>query len=173
VFLDLEQRRRLLEKCSGAFRDLVESAMLTGCRYGELRQLKVQDFDAAERCLEIRKGKTGGRTVALSDAAHKFFANVSRDKLPKATLLVRDDGEPWAHSDQDKPMRIAARKAKVPAETVFYTLRHSFIAEALKGGLDVVSVAKNCGTSVQIIESNYAKFVPRAISAALNKVELV
>ena len=173
VFLTLEQRRRLLDHTEGAFRVLLEAAMLTGARYGELRQLTVQDFDRAERKLEIHKGKTGVRTVALNDAAHGFFSRIARGKLPTAPLLARDDGMPWAHSDQDELMRAAVKRAKLPKETVFYTLRHTFIATALKGGIDIASIAKNCGTSVRIIERNYSKFIPGDVSERLNAVALV
>jgi integrase len=171
AFLTLEQRRRLLDHCEGAFRNLVEAGMLTGARYGELRQLRVEDFDKSARRIEIHKGKTGVRTVALSDAAHAFFVKISRSKLPGAPLLPREDGEPWAHSDQDELMREAVKKAKLPRDTVFYTLRHTFISTALKARIDVVSIAKNCGTSVRIIERNYAKFIPEEMSEKLNEVE--
>jgi len=173
VFLTLEQRRRLLDQCEGPFRDLIEAAMLTGARYGELRQLKVEDFDKSARRLEIHKGKTGARTVALSQAAHVFFSRVSKGKLPGAPLLPRLDGHAWGHSDQDGLTRAAVKAAKLPRETVFYTLRHSFIAAALKGGIDIVSIAKNCGTSVKIIESNYAKFIPEDVGEKLNQIALV
>lgn len=172
VFLNLEQRRRLLDHTDGAFRDLIEAAMLTGARYGELRQLRVEDFDKSAHRLEIHKGKTGVRTVALSQSAQTFFQRVSRGKLPGAPLLPRSDGEPWAHSDQDELMRAAVKKSRLPKETVFYTLRHTFIAEALKAGIDIASVAKNCGTSVRIIELNYAKFIPEDLSAKLDEVAL-
>jgi integrase len=172
VFLTLEQRRRLLDHCEGAFRDLIEAAMLTGARYGELRHLLAEDFNKAEGRLEIHRGKTGARTVALSDAALTFFARVSRGKLPGAPLLPRPNGKPWAHSDQDELMRAAVKKAKLPRDTVFYTLRHSFIATALKEAkIDIASVAKNCGTSVRIIEMTYAKFIPEDISEKLNQAE--
>lgn len=171
VFLTLEQRRRLLDHTDGAFKNLLEAAMLTGARYGELRQLRVEDFDKAARRLEIHKGKTGVRTVALSDAANSFFARISKNKLPGAPLLPRDDGQPWAHSDQDELMRAATKKAKLPRETVFYTLRHTYIASALPH-VDIASIAKNCGTSVRIIERNYSKFIPENISAKLNQVAL-
>jgi hypothetical protein len=36
LFLDRNQRRHLRDACQGAVRDLVEAAMLTGCRAGEL-----------------------------------------------------------------------------------------------------------------------------------------
>lgn len=94
VFLTPEQRRRLLEHCAGGFKDLVQGALLTGARYGELRELLVSDFDPGRKVLSIRHGKTGARAVPLSDAARALLARLSRSKLPGAFLFTKDDGEP-------------------------------------------------------------------------------
>jgi integrase len=170
VFLSPDQRRRLLEHSTGAFRDLTEGALLSGSRYGELRQILVSDFDRARKTLSIRQGKTGARTVPLSNAAVALFARLARSKLPTAHLFVRDDGEPWKHSDQDEAMRDAAKAARLPKGTVFYTLRHSFIASALTGGMDIYTVAKITGTSVRMIEQHYGKLLQDDARERLNKI---
>ena len=94
VFLKPEQRTRLMEICKGAFRNLIEAAMVTGARYGELRALRVIDFDRAQRMLSIQQGKPGPRDVPLSAVAHAVFSRLANSKLPTAFLLMRDDGEP-------------------------------------------------------------------------------
>lgn len=170
VFLSAEQRKRLLDNCGGAFRDLVEAGLLTGARYGELRELLVSDFDKARRVLCIRKGKTGKRDVSLSDAAAKLFDRLRKGKLPGGYLLTRDDGLPWQHSDQDELMREAVKKARLPQGTVFYTLRHTFIANALTGGVDIHAVAKLCGTSVRMIELHYGKLLHTDAQEKLNRI---
>ena len=170
VFLTPEQRRRLLEKCKGAFKDLVEAALLTGARYGELRELHAADFDSKRRALTIRKGKTGARTVPLSDAARTLLARLCRNKLPTAHLFVRDDGKQWKHSDQDELMRDAAKAAKLPRATVFYTLRHTFIASAITGDMDIHTVAKITGTSVRMIEQHYGKLLQDDARERLNRI---
>lgn len=170
VFLTPEQRRRLLEHCSGAFRDLVQAALLTGARYGELRELRVSDFDAGRKALNIRQGKTGARTVPLSDVARSLFARLCRSKLPGAFLFVKDDGEPWKHSDQDEPMREAAKAVRLPKGTVFYTLRHTFIASAITGGVDIHTAAKITGTSVRMIEQHYGKLLQDDARERLNRI---
>lgn len=68
MFLTSDQRRRLLEHAKGAFLDLAQAALLAGARYGELRELTAGDFDCRRKTLSIRKGKTGARSVPLSDA---------------------------------------------------------------------------------------------------------
>ncbi len=170
VFLSTEQRKRLLDNCTGAFRDLVEAGLLTGARYGELRTLLVLDYDKARRVLSIRQGKTGARDVTLSDAAAKFFDRLRKGKLPSAHLLARYDGLPWQHSDQDELMREAVKKARLPQGTVFYTLRHTFIANALTGGVDIHAVAKLCGTSVRMIELHYGKLLHKDAREKLNRI---
>lgn len=173
VFLNPEQRKRLLDQCAGSFRDLIEAGFLTGARYGELRALLVSDYDKARRVLSIRKGKTGPRSVPLSDAAAKLFDRLRKAKLPSAALLTRDDGQPWQHSDQDKVMREAVKKAKLPHGTVYYTLRHTFIANALTNGIDIHTVAKLCGTSVAMIEAHYVKLLHSDARGKLNRIAFI
>ena len=174
VFLTPEQRKRLLEHCKGTFKNLVEAALLIGARYGELRELRVSDFDAGRKALNIRQGKTGARTVPLSDAARSLFSRQCRNKLPGAYLFTKDDGTPWKHSDQDEPMREAAKAARLPKGTVFYTLRHTFIASAISGSadkrLDIHTVAKITGTSVRMIEQHYGKLLQDDARERLNRI---
>ena len=57
---------RLLNACEGAFRDLVHAALLTGCRYGELCQLKVVDYNADVETLQIGEAKADGCATSPS-----------------------------------------------------------------------------------------------------------
>ena len=60
VFLDVEQSNRLINVCSGAFRNLVTAALLTGARPpGELAPLRVRHFRADLGTLSIVDGKIG------------------------------------------------------------------------------------------------------------------
>ncbi len=90
--------------------------------------------------------------------------------MPGGYLLTRDDGLPWQHSDQDELMREAVKKARLPQGTVFYTLRHTFIANALTGGVDIHAVAKLCGTSVRMIELHYGKLLHTDAQEKLNRI---
>jgi integrase len=54
-------------------------------------------------------------------------------------------------------MRDALEKAGLDPAGTFYALRHSHISRAIEGGVPLTVVAENCGTSVRMIETNYAK----------------
>ncbi len=172
LYLDLRQRRALLKAASGAVRDLIEAAMLTGCRAGEIVNATCSQFDARQKMITVT-GKTGERKVVLSPDAVKLFKRLAKDKEPGALLLVRDDGKPWSHSDWDELVRDAATKAKLPPGVCLYTLRHSWITTALQGGLAVSDVSQLCGTSADMIQKHYHHLVNAHVQARLAKVAMI
>jgi hypothetical protein len=110
VFLDLEQRRALLDAAKGTVRDLIEAALLTGARPGELVNIPRSAFDAKTKTLKL-VGKTGPRTVELSSAALALFERLAKSKLPAALLLTRDDGQPWTRIEWSRRISAAAEAA--------------------------------------------------------------
>jgi integrase len=159
LYLDLKQRRALIEAAKGGVRDLIEAAALTGARPGELVALKVRDFDARTSTIAF-KGKTGSRSVPISSAAVKLFKALTKDKLPAASILTQDDGAPWKHSTVwAEAIRTVAEAAKLPKGVVLYTLRHSWITEALRAGMSTLDVARLTGTSLPMIQSHYGHLV--------------
>ena len=172
LFLDVSQRRALLAHATGGVRDLIEVAMHTGCRAGELTNARRSAFDARTRTLAV-SGKTGGRTIPLAPATFDVLQRLSRDKLPTAYLLVRDDGTPWGHSDWDELVKRAAGAAGLPEKTCLYTLRHSFITQALLDGVSTLEVSKIVGTSLVMIEKHYGHLVFNRAAESLAKVQIV
>jgi site-specific recombinase XerD len=88
-------------------------------------------------------------------------------------LLTRDDGQPWAHSDWDELVRAAAQRAGLPTGTVLYTLRHSFITQAVMAGMTTLDVARLVGTSVMMIEKHYGHLVASSARERLDRVEIL
>jgi integrase len=157
---DAEDIRTLITKAAAAgqhFANLVEAGYLTGARLGELAALDVRDFDANRSFLEVRKGKTGPRVVTLTAESVAFFAQLAEGKLPTAPLLPRADGERWGKSEQHRPFKTAAKEAGLPASASFYSLRHSHISRAIEAGMPLSLLTANCGTSLGMIQRNYAK----------------
>ena len=150
----------------------MEAVICTGCRAGELTSARRSAFDARTATLNVT-GKTGGRSIPLATSAVALFARLARDKLPTAFLLTRDDGKPWAHSDWDGLVKEAAATAGLPKETCLYTLRHSFITQALLDGMSTLEVAKMVGTSLAMIEKHYGHLVQTTARERLAKVQLL
>jgi integrase len=173
LFLDLHQRRRLRDACEGSVRNLVEAAMLTGCRAGELTKALRSAFDDRTRTFTVKTGKTGRRSIPLSPDALALLRRLSQYKMPNAPLFTRDDGKPWGHSDWDELVREAAKKAGLPKGVCLYTLRHSFITQTLMEGLSTLEVSKMVGTSLAMIEQHYGHLVTDTARERLAKVQLL
>jgi len=172
LYLDLAQRRALLAASDGALHDLIAATMLTGARPGELVSARRSQYDARTETLYLT-GKTGTRPVSLSAAAVTLFNRLAKDKLPGAFLLTRSDGQAWQHSDWDELVRDAAAKADLPKGTCLYTLRHSWITQAIGDGMNVLDVARLVGTSVAMIDKNYGHLAQTASRERLAKVMMV
>jgi integrase len=172
VFLDRDQRRALLNRVQGGLRDLIEAATLTGARAGELTSATRSQFDARTGSMTFI-GKTGRRDVPLSPAAQALFERLSCSKLPAASLFVRDDGRRWAHSDWDELIAEASQLARLPDGVCLYTLRHSFITEAITGGMSTLDVARLAGTSLQMIEKHYGHLVASHAREKLATVKML
>jgi len=172
LFLTDKQVKALLENTEGGLYRLVKAGVLTGARYGELARVKVKDFDPKDGTVELT-GKTGNRICYLSDEALKFFKGVCKDRLPEAHLLVKDDGTQWGKSHHLRSMRDAIKKAKLPKECVFYSLRHYHISKALLSSMPMQVVAENTGTSVRMIEKHYGKFTRKDRRQMMNEVVLL
>jgi site-specific recombinase XerD len=182
IFLDLTQRRALSAAATGSVRDLIEAVMVTGARPGELAGALRSAFDARTKTLKLT-GKTGTRTVPLSPAALALFERVGKSKLPGAPLLARDDGKAWTRAEWTELVRAAADaatiegapedKAKLPAGVCLYTLRHSFITQALSDGLTTLDVARLTGTSLAMIDRHYGHLVQSASAERLARVQML
>jgi integrase len=106
-------------------------------------------------------GKTGTRAVTLSTEAVAFFKKLTANRPAAATLLPRADGDRWGKSEQARPFKRAAAAAGLPGSASFCTLRHSHISRAIEAGMPLSLVAENCGTSLLMIQKNYAKVLAK------------
>lgn len=172
-YLNHKQVKKLLDASDGKFHDLIKAAVLTGARYGELCRLRAGDLDKSNGLLNIPYGKTGSRTFPLTKSANAFFAEMARNKLPDAPLLTKDGVNPWSRSDQTKPMREAVNNSGLPESVVFYTLRHSFIADVIDKNMNVFDIAKITGTSIEMIDKHYGKLFKGRVVEVLERSSLI
>jgi integrase len=128
----------------------------------------VRDLDKAAATLRVR-GKTGPREIHLNDEALALCIRLAHGRRADQPLFTTAKGERWSESVHKRPFAAAVAKAGVDPGATFYALRHSYISRALRQGVPAKAVADHCGTSLRMIETNYAKFIPedRARYAAI------
>ena len=172
LFLDVEQRRLLLQHARGSVRDLMAAMALTGARPGDLVTARRSQYDVRTKSVTFAT-KNALRTVPLPNAALALFDRLAQGKLPGDYLFTRDDGKRWAHSDWDELVRAAAERAGLPPGVCLYTLRHGFITQALMDGMSTLDVARISGTSLAMIERHYGHLVMHAARERLERVNLL
>ncbi|MGE0736608.1 MAG: tyrosine-type recombinase/integrase [Alphaproteobacteria bacterium] len=161
-YLTEAECRRLVETCEPNFRNLVCAALLTGCRYGELRALRVADFDAPAGLVLVRVSKSGKpRHVALTAEGQDFFAQMTAGRPADATIFERPSGGPWRKSDQGRPMVAACAAANIVPAIGFHILRHTHASQLAMNAVPMMVIATQLGHSdTRMAEKHYAHMAP-------------
>jgi integrase len=143
----------------------------TGLRPDEAARLEyrdvteVMDEDTGERILEIEvRGKRGvGHCKSMNGAVFPFNRHKKRNKGQPTDLIFgktprMEFNKVLDHLnlkyDRDKNVRSA------------YSLRHTYICLRLLDGAEIYDLAKNCRTSVEMIQDHYAVHLKNSINAA-------
>ena len=151
--------------------DYVLFMVNTGLRPDEAIRLEfrdvaiVTDEATGERILEIEvRGKRGVGYCKSMTGAVLPFQRLLKRKTPKPTDRVFGKtqrelfnailGELDLKFDRDRNRRTA------------YSLRHTYICFRLMEGADIYQIAKNCRTSVEMIETFYASHIKNTLDAA-------
>lgn len=198
--LRLEQNSR--KKVTAEIRRLLyyymEFAINTGLRPGtELDNLKWGDLHIqtqghqARFYLNVRKGKTtkftGTREVVCNANIYDAIWLLTRDfpeRKPndlifrlKSGKQTKELGRTFALALENiglkKPKTEKGEQDNSSGERTLYSLRHSYITWELRAQRVPIEVlAKQCGTSISMIEQHYSHVVPKMYSNQLSGLEL-
>lgn len=168
-YLTIAEAQRLLNACDPDFRQLVQAALQTGARYGELTRLQVHDFNPDSGTLAIRQSKTGKpRHVVLTDEGAEFFRQVCAGRDGSEIMFRKATGGAWLKSHQARPMDAACARAKISPPIGFHGLRHTWASLSVMAGVPLLVVAKNLGHSdTRMVEKHYGHLAPSYVADAI------
>jgi integrase len=178
-YLDHAEAQRLVNACEPVFRPLVQCALLTGCRYGEIVGFRVSDFDRDAGTVSVRASKAGcPRHVILTEDGITLFEWHIAGRDGRAPVFTRSDGGLWGRSHQHRPLREACQRAGISPPASFHILRHTYATHLLRAGAPLPVIAANVGHSdTRMTERHYAHLVPshvaEVIRATMPKLGLV
>ncbi len=170
-YLNGDEIVRIVNATDVDFRPLVQAAIYTGCRYGELTSLRVSDYNPDMQIIQIRKSKNGkARTVILNDEAQTFFENtVLKNKKSGDLMFARHDGEAWGRSHQTRRLKDASKHGKIGRSISFHVLRHTHASQLAMQGVPMAVIAKQLGNSVKICEKHYAHLSPDYVADTIRQ----
>jgi integrase len=168
-YLSIEDAKRLINACDPDFRLLVQAALRTGARYGELAQLTAAGFNPDSGTLHIRQSKSGkARDIILTDEAVALFKQLTAGRAGNDLILHKADGAAWQKSDQARRMAEAVTRAKIKPAISFHGLRHTWASLAVMNGVPLMVVAKNLGHGdSRMVEKHYGHLAQSYIADAI------
>ena len=170
-YLTEDQVTRLVNACSEDFRLLVQGALLTGCRYGELAALRMSDFNPDSGTVTVRTSKSGkARHVVLTDEGRKFFGVITLNKQGDDLIFTRAGNGVWAASHQKRPLAEACKHAKIKPAVSFHILRHTHGSMLAMKGVPMPVIAKQLGhADTRMTEKHYAHISPSYVADTIRQ----
>ncbi|MGR3344002.1 MAG: tyrosine-type recombinase/integrase [Paracoccaceae bacterium] len=174
-----EATRRRVQKAKGKswqwaaeqLHDYVLFMANTGLRPDEANNLEyrdidiVDDYDSGETILEIEvRGKRGVGYCKSTIGAVRPFERLTKRNSPDPTDRVF----PANHKKQFNSI-LAEENLKLDRDgnrRTAYSLRHTYVCLRLLEGADIYQIAKNCRTSVEMIEKYYASHLKTQLDAS-------
>ena len=156
-YLSVAEAQRLINGCLPDFRLLVEAALQTGCRLGELVRLEARDFNEDVGTLAIGSSKSGKvRHVMLTEEGVALFSRLAAGRRGDEILLRKADGTPWGPSQQFERIADACRRGNISPPIGFHGLRHTYASLAIMSGAPLLAVARNLGhRDTKMVEAHY------------------
>jgi len=156
---------------SGQLHDYVLFMANTGLRPDEASHLEyrdvkiVEDEGSKETILEIEvRGKRGvGYCKSTSGAVKPFQRLVERNKPQPTDLIFPKTHRQLFNAILDEE---GLKKDREGQPRTAYSLRHTYICLRLMEGADIYQIAKNCRTSVEMIEKYYASHLKNSLDAS-------
>ena len=171
-YLTIAEAKRLMNACDEDFRKLVQGALLSGGRYGQVAALRVSDFNPSVGTIDFRsrkgKGKEKAYSCVLTDEGIRFFRQACAGRAGDDLIFTKDNGEPWEKSHQARPMAEACKRASIKPEIGFHGLRHTWASHAVMNGTPLMVVARNLGhADGRMVEKHFSHLAPSFIADAI------
>ncbi len=155
--LTIAECQRLINASTPDFRRLVQAALATGARFGELVAFEVSDFNANSGTVHVRDSKGGrGRHIVLTEEGVALLAGFAVGRDPDDRLLVKANGSRWWKAHQTRPMHEACSRAGIIPAASFHALRHTYASLTIMSGAPLIVVARNLGhADTKMVEAHY------------------
>lgn len=171
-------RRERWRRACEELHDKVLFLANTGLRPDEALNLQdrdakiVRDAETGERIVEIDvRGKRGvGYCKSMPGAVRPLERIRKRNQFKPNDLLFPCDNRELFNTILDE---LGLKLDRDGNRRTFYSLRHSYISFRLMEGADIYQLAKNCRTSVEMIEKHYAVHLKNSLDASAINVRKV
>lgn len=163
-WLTLDEEGRLLAACAPWLRDVVQFALGTGMRMGEILSLSWRGLDLTRRTVMVFQSKNGERrtnplnqTVLSLIKERGTLRSLSTDLVfPSKTHTPLESGR------LRRAFRLALKKVRIE-EFHFHDLRHTFATRLVQAGVELYKVQRLLGHKSPMMTQRYAHHYPESL----------
>lgn len=165
TYLTSTEATQLVNAADPSFRPLIHAALLTGCRWSEIRNLRVSSFRSGAQTLTIFNSKGAvDRNVPLTDEGTAFFDGLTTGRRADE-LMFRKAGDQWGEADQVRRMLEACKAAEIVPAVGYHALRHTYGSLLAAAGVPMKVIADALGhADTRMTERHYAHIRPSYVS---------
>jgi len=148
-----EDEARLLEACQPWLKDIVQAALLTGARQGELLALQWTHVDFKQNLLTFEDSKSGNpRRIPL----HPVLAAQLQPRrgLPRGHVFTLDDGTPIKRHTCSQAFRRIVRRLDLDLR--FHDLRHIAATRMMSSGAGLLQLSSILGHKTLAMTRRYS-----------------
>jgi integrase len=169
-YLSVEEEERLMASLTGQrahLTSIVQLAIHTGMRRGELLNLEWRNVDFTRNVIHVTKTKTNrDRDVPMNSEARQILLNLQKESGEDATFVFISSKTGLNLTDVKNAFRAACREAGI-ANLRFHDLRHTAGTRLADSGVDAFTIAEILGHATLQMTKRYTHATDQRKRAAV------
>ena len=172
------EEAKLRPVCSGALWTIIQAAIFTGMREGELLALTWPQVDLAGRVIDFPPTKRGRkRLMPIAEPLYDVLARLkagpdhSNGQAPTDRVFLRPDGRPWSKWTLEAHFKKALIAAAIATPLRFHDLRHTCASRLLRLGVHEMEIQQLLGHKTLQTTRGYITIRTEELRRAVNRLQ--
>jgi integrase len=179
TFISKQELNKVLKKTNNStFRNIFIFAFNTGCRLGEITNLRWKNINLAEGIIIIgdeefttKNGKQ--RIIPISSELKRILLKCNKTNNSKNSFVFSNlNGFRYNKDYVSSRFKIACREAKMREEIHFHTLRHSFASNLANKGVPIIVIKELLGHADISTTQIYSHTNLEQLQSAIRKLNI-